>query len=242
MWWHRLSNLSTTFYWISAGHSIPVTFSYCMNNGQCSPTGQATFDVSGATVSNMTIPTGTVNVFAGPLLGYGPTGIAFNPTVTFPPGYTSGLQWVQLSTGDTLTLTPVGAGAVKMCVNVTVPPTSTGMGLDTAYPFDRGPSTHDNPSTTLDSSQYKEETRSFSATMFLMWDPALPGGCIPSSSCTSIPVPLGYVSWTWSGDANFNGGQWTLANGNHNIPSFVSSTSYPTWSVLVPFNGNLSCQ
>jgi glutamate dehydrogenase (NAD(P)+) len=74
------------------------------------------------------------------------------------------------------------------------------------------------------------------------WDPALPGGCTPGSTCTSIPVPLGNVNWNWSGDASLVANNWTLVAGNHNAPSFVSSVSYPVWSALVPFNGSLSCQ
>jgi len=71
----------------------------------------------------------------------------------------------------------------------------------------------------------------FSATMHLMWDPALPSGCTPASTdphslvstpstCTSIPVPLSSVTWHWSGGAintlanQPNGTTWLLNTTN----------------------------
>ena len=61
---------------------------------------------------------------------------------------------------------------------------------------------------------YNEVEQSFSATTYLLWDPALPLGCTPAtttgngsstttkqSTCSgSIPIPLGNISWSWSGD------------------------------------------
>ena len=55
---------------------------------------------------------------------------------------------------------------------------------------------------------YGEGWETFTATMYLMWDPALPSGCTPAktvqnsdgtfmstaSTCTSIPIPLSVVT------------------------------------------------
>jgi hypothetical protein len=66
---------------------------------------------------------------------------------------------------------------------------------------------------------------SFSAKMYAMWDPNLPN---------SIPVPLGYVQWNFTGDAtiaNASTNQWVLKSssaGSNN--TFTQSSSYPQWS------------
>jgi len=93
--------------------------------------------------------------------------------------------------------------------------------------------------------------------MYLMWDPAIPGvgqsrcwaaatisaaGQINSRESTclgSIPVPLAYVNWWYSGDAMNtlvgNGANtWTLCCGVPAPVTVVNSTAYPVWSG--PFN------
>jgi hypothetical protein len=94
------------------------------------------------------------------------------------------------------------------------PPT---MGLDLDFPFDLGDYAHDYPSIQL--LNEGEGWRTFTATTYLMWDPGLPSGCQVAwseqtrnsdgsiggvshpSQCQSIPVPLGSVTWHWSGCA-----------------------------------------
>ena len=229
---------SITFYWISSGNSQNVTFTLNLSDGS-SPKATATFNVGGSTAS-MSTATGSVGIFAGPVLGFGPTGIAFNPTVTTPTGDSGQFKWVQLITNDTFTLTTTG-GTVLTCVNVTVPSTPSGTGLDTVYPYATGTSTSDSPNLILRSSAYNKEARSFSAQMYFLWDPALPAGCTPGATCTSIPVPLGYTSWAFSGTASYSGGSWSITSSSKTTPSWIPGSSYPTWTDYLPYNGTLSC-
>ena len=106
-----------------------------------------------------------------------------------------------------------------------------------------------------------EGAETLSATMYLMWDPAIPGPgqqtCAPASTirgadgnitstastCTgSIPVPLGYVNWGFSGDAinsvpnqSSNNQQWVLSCGKPSpaTPTVQSSGTYPPWTTPV---------
>jgi hypothetical protein len=237
------TNSSYTFYWIDAANGRNMTYQYTMSGGGSSasgPVATATFNVAGASVSNMSTPTGSVGIFVGPALGFGPIGITFSPTLTTPSGDSGQFRWAQLITNDTQTLTTTG-GTVKTCVDVTQPTTTSGTGLDTAYPYATGTSTQDSPSMGLSSASYTKEARAFSASMYLLWDPALPAGCTPGSSCTSIPVPLGSVSWGFSGTATYSGGNWSLSTSSKTTPAWSPGTSYPSWSDYVPFNGQISC-
>ena len=65
-------------------------------------------------------------------------------------------------------------------------------GLDSGYPYGTTTPETDSPATLLDST-YRTQTRSFNATMYLMWK---------SSSANSIPVPLGSQTWAFSTAAN----------------------------------------
>jgi hypothetical protein len=230
---------SNTFYWVNAGNSLKVTFTLTLSDGS-KPTAKATFNVGGAAVSKMTTPTGSVGIFSGPVLGFGPVGIQFNPTLTTPSGDAGQFVWAQLITNNTLTLTST-SGTVYTCVNVTQPPTSGGTGLDTEYPYATGKSTQDSPDLGLNSSAYTKEATVFSASMYLLWDPALPTGCTPGSNCTSIPAPLGSVTWGWSGTAVFSSGNWSLTASSKTTPTWAASSSYPTWTDFVPYNGQISC-
>jgi hypothetical protein len=189
----------------------------------------------------MSTPTGSVGIFAGPVLGYfGPVGINFTATAAPPTGYTGRFEYVQLITNDTITVTTTG-GTTQTCVNVTQPPTASGTGLDTVYPYDTGKSTKDSPSLPLDSSAYSQEGRVFSAKMYFLWDPALPAGCTVGSSCTSIPVPLGSATWGFSGTATYSAGNWSLTSSSKTAPSWSLGGTHPSWQDLVPYTGNLSC-
>lgn len=125
-------------------------------------------------------------------------------------------------------------------------------GQDTVYPNDSNVSeTYDNPGDTLSPSD-GELARSFSATIYLMWDPAIPfpgqnscqvamsfqdGSSLPST-CASIPVPLGSVSWHWSGCAintltqQANDTTWARDCGLA-TPYYPQSSGYPSWTQRV---------
>jgi hypothetical protein len=99
-----------------------------------------------------------------------------------------------------------------------------------------------------------EISQSFDATMYLMWDPAIRTdgqNCTPAtvtdvgvpspSTCDSIPVPLGYVKWIYSGDAvdtlysplGDNGTTVHLLGSQRSANSFVSDSKYPEWDGVV---------
>jgi hypothetical protein len=96
------------------------------------------------------------------------------------------------------------------------------MGLDSAFPYDVDMNTEDRPMTQL--LNEGEAWRTFTATMYLMWDAGIPPtgqqSCTPAysysvldpatgrltftsvpSQCASIPIPLSAVTWHWSGCA-----------------------------------------
>jgi hypothetical protein len=92
-------------------------------------------------------------------------------------------------------------------------------GLDTDFPYLLGDDEADRPADEL-LADYGEDWRTFTATMYAMWDPGLPSGCTPAysalienpdgsytgvstpSTCTqSIPIPLSSVTYHWSGCA-----------------------------------------
>lgn len=231
------TNSTYTFYWVAAQNSANMTYQYTMSGGGGSvatPVATATFNITAATVSSMGTPTGYVGIFQGPVLGYGPTGITFSPTVTTPSGDSGQFEWVQLITNDTLTLTETN-GTTLTCVVATQPANPSGTGLDSGYPYATGTSTVDSPDVPLLSSVYTNEARSFSASMYLLWNPLLPVGCT-GGSCTSIPVPLGSVAWGWSGAASYSASNWSLTASSTTAPSWVSGTSYPIWSDYLPYD------
>ena len=236
------TNSSYTFYWVSPGNPVTMTYNYKMSVGSSTvngPQSTATFNVAGPGVT-MSTTTGSVGIFAGPVLGFGPVGIKFSPTLTTPSGDSGQFEWVQLITNDTQTLTTTG-GTVETCVNVTQPVNAAGTGLDSGYPYVTGTSTQDSPSLPLSSASYTKEARAFSASMYLLWDPALPVGCTPGSTCSSIPVPFGSVSWGFSGTATYSGGNWSVTASNKPPPTWSGGSAYPIWGDFVPYNGQLSC-
>jgi hypothetical protein len=203
-------------------------------------------------------------------------GIYFNKSAAIPPGSgtKAAFQWVQIVTNDTTTLrcgvtsdsTLVckAAQTTYACVSRSGYPA-----LDNYYPLPivSDGNAVDIPSgPPLGTNREFEQAASFDATTFLMWDPALnsdgTGGCTPAvtdslsrisqpSTCTgSIPIPLGYVNWHYSGDAlnTFDVTQgvsgWNLVSADPlvadtNGPSFHMSSSYPQWNRL-ELNGELA--
>ncbi len=170
-------------------------------------------------------------------------------------------QWVQL----------IGSINVQFLTNPATPNSVTqGPLLDNWYPYavftGQPNSTYDSPGHPLAAYSSPptdpptliplgELAEAFSATMYLMWDPALPSGCQPASTtedpitktisstasnCTdSIPVPLGQVTWGFSGDTintvpnqNISEQEWLLECGGPSpaTPIVQPSSSYPPWS------------
>ncbi len=233
---------TTTFYWIASGNSLTVTFTLqLVDNNPLQAS--ATFNVAGPTSPGIQVTPGTVNVgphpnVTGTTLQLGGSsqnlGIQFQASATPPQGYQNTFVWAQIIKTVTFTYTPT-TGNVSTCTTQTAPP-----GLDTVYPYKTTSDptlTNDNPFVLLQSSGYSEQTEAFSATMYLMWRPNL---------TSDIPIPLGTVTWSWSGDALFNQstGVWALnPNGNNSVSpgSFTPGNTFPQWSGTIEFTQPFSC-
>jgi hypothetical protein len=221
-----------TFYWWDSGDSRQVSYTYNASNGE-SKSATVTFNVTGptaptdSTVPFMTVVTrtdgsgvqvldtprlGTVLAKAGVLVANvpnvpGPVGIFFRSNATLPPGYNQSFTWVQII--DDIQINFITSDGPRS----TLFPANS---LDNFYPYLNYTDivTVDVPFMGLDEA-HGEVWETFTATMYLMWDPALtndPSGCQPastdpvtleskSSTCTSIPIPLRSVKWHWSGCA-----------------------------------------
>jgi hypothetical protein len=173
-------------------------------------------------------------------------GIIFNASATPPSGYSNSFTWVQLLTANTISIT---ATASVSCVQITIPQNAGGTGFDdgggAGFPYGIGASVNDNPDFPLQTSYGTQVTgvtevndSPFSATMYLMWTPPAASGCTNGSACT-ISVPLGSVSWQWSGDATYSAQtqKWSLKSGSGSASAFVAGSSYPSWNSKVPFTG-----
>ena len=258
-----------TTYWVYPG-TYPVTYEGCIDSQTATPalydctTATATFTVTGPNGPNATgtmtfTPLSTSVSIAnlttcvddngatwpgGPWMAYatgetGPAcpgeanypvvGISFNT----PTGYTNvsdgNFLLVQLINNDVTTGESVGTPVA---------------GLDGDYPYGFPP-TSDSPKIHLQPTA-TSVTRTFSANMFLMWQ-------WQSSTTNSIPVPLGYQTWGFSGTATCSSScgaaeSWTATNTAGTTPGpvggFVPSSptqtlkvgnntlvdGYPTWT------------
>jgi hypothetical protein len=257
-----LKKANITFYWIyRENDNIPVTYKYCVDipgadaDGQCSLVAKAAFTVTGpeggsmsftpfapaVTIASLTTcidpngatwPGGPYMIYAIGVSGpacpgqadYPAFGINFNS----PTGYsndTGGIySLVQLISTETITGESAGTFSA---------------GLDTDYPYGWPPSS-DSPKVYLQPTA-TSVTRNFTANMFLMWQ---------STSAKSIPVPLGYQTWGFSGTASCSVACGTASSWNATTngtpgpvgsftPSSASQTQvgnntlvdgYPTWT------------
>jgi hypothetical protein len=230
------------FYWVDqapAASPRQFTFSYTLSNGK-SASAVASFVVNGPAAPNIVANIGSMQALPvdpselnapglrlnGPRLPNGQTvGVIFTTQADVVNGNAGTHSWVQLIQSDHVqVLNPAaagnGKGGVQTCLNF------QGPGVDNNYPYPTFTNTTpydtavDSPDVPLIAT-YAEEQRLFSATMYLMWDPTLPGpgqaACSAASdpitnaagahtpvrsTCTgSIPIPLASVAWTAAGDA-----------------------------------------
>lgn len=233
---------SVTFYWVIAASSQTVTFSLNYGNNQ-NAQAQAIFNISAPSPANPTVSlpaggqlyvntlTGCAGASGGQFLNFGnlsgaapgcgnpsgSAGIAFvPPTTSSPPG---NFFFVQLVENDSVVYSRTGATL-----------TCTGVGgLDGAYPYQNktAQTVNDAPEAPLPST-FTLTQRSFSASMYLMWQ---------SNTANSIPVPIGYVSWQFSGSASEpqQNSTWGSPTGGGSAGSFTvaaGSAYYPTWNGL----------
>ena len=265
-----LTNSYLTTYWVYPDPSAQATYSYCaapsllqISEEQCSSAVTATFDVSGPTGGTMSFTPFSPAV----TISYLTTCIDPQDGSTWPGG-----PWMYYATGVTgpacpgeanypvvgITFnTPTGyandSGGLYSLVQLIGSDTTTGesvsptvVGLDGSYPYGYPPDS-DSPKVRLQPTA-ASVTRILSANMFLMWQ---------SNTTLSIPVPLGYQNWGFSGTATCTANcgtaaaTWKAANieGTTTGPNggFVTSSpdqaqtndrnnilvyGYPTWTGL----------
>ena len=263
-----LNDTKTTFYWLYPDDPFNVTYEYCATdpsgNQLCtSPQAKATFKATGggssvsmstydsdkASIENLYIcdDKGKATNKTEPWLGYG--------DLRYAPGVCSGNEFigrpgirlsasgapggkyvfVQLINSDSRNYTNSNGGTISCG------PTS---GLDGHNPY-RGMESlsvaSDGPTMSL-LQNYVFASRSFNATMYLLWQP----DNLPSATAPSIPVPIGYQEWQFGATADGVQGrkEWkwkdprfSPSNAHGRIGSFTYSTSsdpntwdgYPQW-------------
>lgn len=235
---------STTFYWaLAPSSSTTVTFTLNYGSNQTA-TAQATFNISAPNPFTPTVtlptsgilfvdtftgcsdaPTGQFLVFgniSGPVPPcpgqyMGQPGINFSPPTTTTPAGT--FFFVQLVTYDQVlypNLTCNGIG-----------------GLDGSYPYQSkmGQPVNDAPFAPL---PYTSITRTFHATMYLMWQ---------STASGSFAVPTGYTAWGFSSSTSLTNGVWSTPSGSGTAGTFVTASTtsdYPTWTGLA-LQANNNC-
>jgi len=205
----------------------------------------------------------------------GNAGIIFSPSLTPPQGpygSNSEIDWVQIRSGNNMTnLTPSGNQYCKTASFLAPQNGGAADGdpspaLDTSFPYLTNPTAvpnqtivNDNPYVALAAGN-AETKAGESFVMSLMWDPALPNGCSPwglsgnttiATGCTSIPIPLGTVSWSYGCDAINslvpqpapNGTTWiagcVVPQQAGNL-AFVPSNSFPVWTHAVSTSASTS--
>jgi hypothetical protein len=218
------SSSTCTLYWVSPGNSLTVDYSYTLTNGQTSPSVSATFNVQGPSTPNLTTPTiSPVTVsLVNNLLYMG----MFSPPATPGIVFDAQVQQPEAAQGEIVFVQYLNQYNYQYTTSGSCPLQSYGPGFDTGYPYDLSSvgaltySTNDTPGIPLYTNA-SEATASFNATTYLMWQPNLPSSSV-------IPVPLGSITWQWSGDAVQNGGTWSLnPTASPTASAFTPSANYP---------------
>lgn len=157
-----------------------------------------------------------------PYLQFG--GTTTNQGIVFTPSVSTNVSYLQIIESYDITYDQMVGG---VCYDDLPTPA-----LDTSYPYGTGPYVDDNPGVPLlnDTEVTISSSTPFSAQMYVLWTPG---------STNSIPVPLGYVPWTWSAAAtpgsSCSGGadNWCPSGTGGNASSFVSSSTYPQWTQII---------
>ena len=147
----------------------------------------------------------------GGLTGVTTAGITFDSPTGYQNSSGGSFLLVQLISSDDLQWTSSGGPGGE----------NSTPGLDSTYPYG-GPPTSDNPLVYLPST-YTTVSRNFTANLFLMWQ---------SSTAKSIPVPLGYQTWGFSGTATCASS--CGAAGNWKATNTVGTTPGPAAAGFVP--------
>lgn len=229
------------YYWVTPGQSFAVTFFYGLDNFQTS-SATATFNIAGVTSPGMVVLNNgifSINIFAGcaeqasaanlvfgnlagseppcpPHTFTGTPGIQFVASGTGPG--TGNFFFVQLLNSDTRTY--VGNSPTKTCTN--------SQGLDTSYPYPQlAPNNASDAPFTLLPPDRITFSRSFDATMYLMWQSI-------SSTFESIPVPVVFQRWQFTASTTQSNGVWGTPIGSSGGVGGVTPAAgiYPIWTNL----------
>jgi len=238
---------STTFYWVESANPRPLEYQIALNNGS-SLYLYAWFNVVGPTSPNAVAVTGTVDVAQNIVVNNG-----------VPSLDPSGLQ---VLIADGIPATPTGvnfqlpfSAGITISASATLPPATPGqflfvqllnpfnvlytadgflnggcnlVGIDAHYGYAAaGPAgnvtyMYDAPAIPLVApATYAAVV--FDATTYVMWQ---------SSLNSSIPVPLGYIDWSWTGTAFYLPvalwGFGPLVANTLQAGPFTASAVYPT--------------
>ncbi|GGA73511.1 hypothetical protein GCM10011507_26370 [Edaphobacter acidisoli] len=286
-----LNQNSLTFYWVNPGdNGETVTYNYTLNNGQ-SASATATFNIGGPTGSLFPNAFAQSNN-TGSVLSNAQSSVAALSMTNAPIHPTNGSVGVFLTdnaqpvSNQSQCPTSPGAPPAAGCgqfiwvqilnsvtqlqivpQNSTFTPFTASNQLDGTYPYFNGPgyanATWDSPGRGIEST-WGEAAEPFNATMYVLWDPALPAGCTPAwtdtssvpyidhaSTCTSTPIPLGSVHWNWSA-CTINAGtgaapNWFLQCGTGSGNTAGAASGYPQWTTGTGSGGcsvsaNTNCQ
>jgi hypothetical protein len=231
------------FYWVDAGQERQFTFTYTLTNGLYS-SATVTFNVYGPLAPGFTAQVGSavgainkdthlpgLYLLGLPFQGR-QAGIIFTANALPALGDQGAYSWVQIVISDQVWI--IKAAGQEECTAPTAYPA-----LDTTYPYSNvfsvsrpNDTATDSPASPLRDS-WGESQRSFSAVMYLMWDPVLPA---------SIPAPLASMPWQFTGDAintlvtTGNGTTWTVPCGPGTAGQCAEvaagappGQSFPTW-------------
>ena len=213
-----------TTYWVYPG-TYPVSYESCVESQSATPalddctTVTATFEVSGP--PGVSVVASGQQFFIAPNQSQGTEiwGLKLKATVTSPAILPGSFTWAQKI--PSLSSTGYGNdGTNSIC--------TAGPGLDTGYPFATGLAAADGPKEPLDSIIIHREVDNTSFLTFLLWN--------PGTDSNSIPVPLGSIPWSISGDVVWNSASNTwVQNPGSNTPGTVAGTfsttspAYPEW-------------
>ena len=210
-----LKKANMTFYWVYPENPIEVTYQYCVDipgvGNQCSEEARAEFEVDGP--SDVTVKPSDMTFFISGNPEAMIWSIEFDATATSPPSNDGEYTWVQLITVKEIGDFDDGTGST--CTG--------GPGLDTQYPYETGLHSEDGYVDPIDSTYEKEERTNSEFHMYLMWNPLTDG---------SIPVPLGSIAWSASGDVVWSptSKTWKKISGGTKSDDFsTQSPSFPQW-------------
>jgi YVTN family beta-propeller protein len=231
-----ITPVTPLFYWVKPG-SYRVVYKYTLTDGTRG-SADASFTVEGPTAATITPWLGgtaviRTSVNGPPTLDFGGLqytdpftsftyifGIGFTPDATNAAG--GRFLWIQTIREDTV------VRRAKILGTLTTIACLSTIGLDSTYPYvaiipDGKTTAVDIPEISLVSPNF-EVTRTFKATMYLLWK--------TTTVANSIPVPLEYVDWEFEGTATNKTGVWSVSRFKPSPLVFHNRAVYPQWTAL----------